>query len=85
MPVFVRASRRAKAHTRGSRSKLAQKAKRLGISKLDALKSNVSRRYGNAVFGGGTHRANIYRRFHLIHYGTKLQPVNKYGQFLYGP
>lgn len=69
MPVFVKASRRAKAYTRGSRSKLAQTAARWNEPKIKTLKSNAYARYKTAMYTKGvpsSRRGHLFKRLRTL-------------------
>ena len=70
MQVFVKASRRAKAYVRGSRSKLAATANRWKEPKIKTLKSNAYNRYKTAMYTRGV---SASRRNHLFNRLRKLE------------
>lgn len=72
MPTFVKAhmqgGHQVRAHTRGTRSKLAHSAKRWKQSKLKTLKQNAYARYKTSMYTRGVsrqareHHFNRYRK-----------------------
>ena len=67
--VFVRASKRARAYTRGTRSKLAKKAAGYREPKLKTLKSSAYARYKTLMYtkGGSTRsRSHAFKRLRKL-------------------